>query len=111
VSGISSHVLDTSIGAPATAVQVRLDVSEADGAWRSVATARTDSDGRAQLAAGPLARATYRVTFETGAYFEATRRPIFYPLVEVIFRIDDAGAHYHVPLLLSPFGYCTYRGS
>jgi 5-hydroxyisourate hydrolase len=71
----------------------------------------TDNDGRVKdLAPGPLAAATYRLHFDTTAYFAASSRESFYPEVSVVFRIVD-GSHYHVPLLLSPFGYSTYRGS
>jgi 5-hydroxyisourate hydrolase len=73
----------------------------------------TNADGRVLdfLEPGSLESGTYRLSFETGAYFRSTQRPAFYPQVVVHFQIDDATQHYHVPLLLSPFGYSTYRGS
>lgn len=112
MSGISSHVLDTSRGRPAAGVAVTLEVWE--GGWQLLARAETDPDGRVRslLPEGTsLAAATYRLTFATGAYFEAREQPAFYPEAAVVFAVDDPAQHYHVPLLLSPFGYSTYRGS
>ncbi len=97
---LSTHVLDTSVGRPAAGVPVRLDLH--DAGWRTIATDRTDDDGRV----GGLAAqepGVYRLVFEVGGEF--------YPEVVVTFRITDAADHYHVPLLISPFGYSTYRGS
>ena len=118
---ITSHVLDTALGRPARNVGVRLDRLDAAGAWTTRGRAVTDDDGRAAFLAGEGATAsgatngpaagTYRVTFDTGAYFAASQRPVFYPWVDVVFRIDDGREHFHIPLLLSPFGYSTYRGS
>jgi 5-hydroxyisourate hydrolase len=113
MSGISSHVLDIARGRPATGVAVHLDVEDGDG-WRRLASAETDADGRvgALLAAGTaLEAATYRLTFDTGAWFAAQEIEAFYPRAAVVFRVADPGQHHHVPLLLSPFGYSTYRGS
>ena len=112
-SPITSHVLDTARGAPARGLALRLDVLDPAGDWKAVGSGTTDDDGRvpALMKPGTLEARTYRITFETGAYHEALGRPCFYPRVEVIFSIDDPAAHYHVPLLLSPFGYSTYRGS
>jgi 5-hydroxyisourate hydrolase len=108
---ISSHVLDTALGAPARSLEIRLELLEADGTWRPLASARTNEDGRvAQLAdASALSGRTCRLTFETGTYFHDTGRPAFFPRVDVTFLVSDA--RYHIPLLLSPFGYSTYRGS
>jgi len=113
-SAISTHVLDTAAGRPAAGVPVVLDHltgPDAD-AIELVATAVTDADGRAG-ALGPaiLASGIYRLTFDTGAYFALTGRPTFYPLVAVSFTLDASTGHHHVPLLLSPFAYSTYRGS
>jgi 5-hydroxyisourate hydrolase len=112
MSPITSHVLDTALGRPARGVAVRLDVLDNAGHWRAVSERVTDAAGRvADLLDGPLERRSYRLTFETGAYFEQTAQPTFYPRVEIVFRVDAPGEHYHVPVLLSPFGYSTYRGS
>ena len=111
-SPITTHVLDVSLGKPAAAVEV--DVARLDGdVWTSLATGTTDADGRAGtlLAPGSLRTGTHRLRFGVGAYFERTKRASFYPLVEILFVVGETDAHYHVPLLLSPFGYSTYRGS
>jgi 5-hydroxyisourate hydrolase len=81
--------------------------------WRVLGTGLTDADGRVSglLAAGKLEARTYRLSFETGAYYRAQGRPGFYPRVDIIFEVVETTDHYHVPLLLSPFGYSTYRGS
>jgi 5-hydroxyisourate hydrolase len=107
---ITSHVLDTALGTPAAGIAVRLERVESDGAVRVVAERATNADGRVlDLPEQPVA-STYRLVFETGPYFEQAGRKTFYPRVEVLFRAPG-GEHYHVPLLLSPFGYSTYRGS
>jgi 5-hydroxyisourate hydrolase len=113
MSGITTHVLDTSLGRPANGVPVRLDLRAGDG-WRELGRALTDSDGRARQllpAGGPLALGTYRLTFDTGAYFRSRGSEAFFPEASVVFEVRDPGQHYHVPLLLSPFAYSTYRGS
>jgi 5-hydroxyisourate hydrolase len=113
MSGLSTHVLDTAGGRPAAGVEVVLEV-RASGSWQELARARTDADGRCPqlLASGrPLERATYRLTFETGPYFGAHGLAGFYPEVAVVFEVREPSEHHHVPLLLSPFGYSTYRGS
>ncbi len=105
---ITSHVLDTSTGRPASGIQVRLERS--DGS--PIATATTDGDGRVRewLPDGvPTGR--YRLVFLTGAWFRSEGRETLYPEVVITFEIGDGVAHYHLPLLLSPFGYSTYRGS
>jgi 5-hydroxyisourate hydrolase len=110
---ITSHVLDTALGRPASHLAVRLDRLDAVGSWTPMGAAITDEDGRVNTfpGAAEVFDGTYRVTFDTGAYFEAAKRPVFFPLVDVVFRVDGARAHYHIPLLLSPFGYSTYRGT
>jgi 5-hydroxyisourate hydrolase len=112
VSPVTTHVLDLSSGRPAAGVSVRLEQAVADGAWREVGAARTDDDGRT----GDLARAApgagvHRLTFETGEYFRARGIAAFHPRVSVDFVVVEAAQHHHVPLLVAPFGYSTYRGS
>ena len=116
MSALTSHVLDTALGQPARNLALRLDVQDSDavgGAWRTIAASVTDGDGRVGdvLGGQALATGTYRITFETGAYFRATGRPVFYPRIEVQFVVTVPAEHHHIPLLLSPFGYSTYRGS
>jgi 5-hydroxyisourate hydrolase len=114
MSGITTHVLDTAAGRPAADVAVRLEVHRADRGWITLAERRTDGDGRARdllPPGGRLDAATYRLTFETGAYFAARGQVTFYPHASVVFEVREPDAHHHVPLLLSPFGYSTYRGS
>ena len=109
MSGITTHVLDTSLGKPAEGIRVKLQF---DGAV--VGSGITDGDGRVRdLVAEktPLQEGVYRLTFSVGEYFEATGRDAFYPEIVVNFRIAAGSGHYHLPLLLSPFGYSTYRGS
>ncbi len=102
---LSTPVLDAVLGAPAVGVGVRL---ERDGTV--LADARTDVDGRVREF-GPLTPGTYRLVFDTGGWFADSGRPAFYPEVAVAFTVTDPGQHHHVPLLLSPFAYSTYRGS
>jgi 5-hydroxyisourate hydrolase len=102
---LSTHVLDTSIGRPAAGVPVRLEV-RGDG-WQHVTDGRTDADGRI-AGWGVEAAGVYRLVFGTGDYLGPDA---FYPEAAVAFRVADPAEHYHVPLLLSPFGYSTYRGS
>lgn len=112
MSGITTHVLDTSRGSPASGVPVSLSVETGD-TWRLVRRATTDSDGRATLAGeGEIAAAgRFRIRFEVEGYLTAHAGAAFYPRVDVVFSIADPSCHHHVPLLLSPFGYSTYRGS
>ena|SRR5882672_1292580 len=110
---ISTHVLDIAQGQPAKNVPVRLERQEATG-WRLLASARTDQDGRcAQLLPEneALAPGTYRLGFDTAAYFGARKLEGLYPLVEITFYVRDNEHNFHIPLLLSPNGYTTYRGS
>jgi 5-hydroxyisourate hydrolase len=113
MTSISSHVLDTALGRPAAGLPVRLDVLDDLGSWTTLAEALTDGDGRVRrfVPDGALHAGMYRVSFDTKAYLEGTGQPVFYPRVEVCFVVEGAEQHYHVPLLLSPFGYSTYRGS
>ena len=106
MAGITTHVLDTAKGRPAAGVKIRLDVMR--NRWETIGQGVTDADGRLRTLteAVPLELALYRITFATGEYNKG-----FFPEVSIVFRVDDAGQHYHVPLLLSPYGYSTYRGS
>jgi 5-hydroxyisourate hydrolase len=108
VSHVTTHVLDAALGTPAPGIAVAL--SGPDGS--TIAVGETDADGRV-AALGPdlLPSGTYRLEFDTGAYFAASARATFFPRVTIEFVVSDAGSHYHVPLLLSPFAYSTYRGS
>lgn len=104
MSTLSTHVLDTSRGEPAVGLAVSLARS-VEGGWETIHAATTDDDGRVS-GFGDLEPGTYRLGFETGDHGND-----FYPFVHVVFRVEDGRDHYHVPLLLSPFGYTTYRGS
>ena len=106
MSTISTHVLDTALGRPAAGVRVTL--LNAQGA--SIGSAVTDSDGRARDFAGALLPGSYRLRFDVAPYFRDAERESLYEEVVVSVRVDGTG-HYHVPLLLSPFSYTTYRGS
>jgi 5-hydroxyisourate hydrolase len=111
LSAISTHVLDTARGCPAAGVPVVLERAM-DSGWQPVGRGTTDTDGRARDLLSSAAEAgRYRLTFDTGAYFRAVGEAGFYPEVSVTFVVGDGEEHYHVPLLLSPFGYSTYRGS
>jgi 5-hydroxyisourate hydrolase len=116
MSRISTHVLDVALGRPARGVAVRLDLlpaPSAGGGTQIVSTTTTDEDGRVAdlLDGAALTAGVYRLTFQTGAYFASTGRAAFYPRVQVTFEVAAAEQHHHIPLLLSPFGYSTYRGS
>jgi len=116
VSRITTHVLDIAIGCPAEGVPVALERADPNGsAWELVGRGVTDADGRLSDLAPDgrrLAAGRYRLTFDTGAYFTRTGRQAFFPEVAVAFAIGEGDdVHEHVPLLLSPYGYSTYRGS
>jgi 5-hydroxyisourate hydrolase len=109
---ITTHVLDTARGAPAAGVPVVLERFDED-TWWTLGHGTTDDDGRLRdlvPEGAPLVTGRYRLTFDTAAYFAGRDESGFYPEVAVVFTVAD-GDHYHVPLLLSPFGYSTYRGS
>ena len=111
MSTLSTHVLDAASGQPAAGVRVTLDRRDGGG-WEPLGEAVTDDDGRARdLTPGGLGAGVHRLVFATGAYFAATGQTGFYPEVTVVFEVTDTGRHYHVPLLLSPFAFSTYRGS
>lgn len=113
-AGISTHVLDTSRGTAASGVAVSLERAQDPSGWLSITSTRTDADGRVKtlLPVGTdLVTGTYRLRFDTGAYFAERGTPSFFPHVEIAFTVTDASRHHHVPLLISPFGYSTYRGT
>ncbi len=110
---LSTHVLDTARGRPAAGIPVILSAG-GPGGWTELSRDSTDADGRiaALIPVGaPAPRGTtLRLRFELTAYFESQGTPAFYPYVEIVFALQDGG-HHHIPLLISPFGYSTYRGS
>jgi 5-hydroxyisourate hydrolase len=113
---LSTHVLDAALGRPAAEVRIVVTARTGAGGWEQLAAGVTDPDGRlrATTADGQdlqLTEGVHRIDFDTGAYFTASRQRGFYPQVSITFEVHDPGAHYHVPLLLSPFAYSTYRGS
>jgi 5-hydroxyisourate hydrolase len=111
---ISTHILDLVQGKPASAVSVRLEKQESTGDWRLLTSTRSDHEGRCPqlLPEGEdLSAGVYRLSFETGSYFALQRIAALYPVVEVTFRVREGESHLHIPLLLSPNGYTTYRGS
>jgi 5-hydroxyisourate hydrolase len=111
LSGVTTHVLDTSRGRPAVGVQVVLE-RDVESGWEPLGRGTTDTDGRVcDLLESAPENGRYRLTFDTGAYFRAVGEAGFYPEVSVTFVVETGAEHYHVPLLLSPFGYSTYRGS
>ncbi len=113
MSGLTTHVLDLVRGRPAEGIVVRLSRQSSDG-WAEIAKHETDADGRVRefMGAGAaLERGRYRLEFATGEYFRARGERAFHPEVIVVFEVSEPGLHHHVPLLLSPFGYSTYRGS
>ncbi|MCK6066333.1 MULTISPECIES: hydroxyisourate hydrolase [Microbacterium] len=103
---LTTHVLDSVCGEPAAGIAVTLAA-----AWTPLAHGATDSDGRLALGPDRLEPGEYSLTFRTGDYFAARGTASFHPSVTVTFTVDDSGRHLHVPLLLSPFAYSTYRGS
>lgn len=114
MSGITTHVLDSSAGKPASAVPVKLERETKPGAWELIGQGVTDADGRCRTltdSSAKLNEGNYRITFDTRAYFNAREIEAFYNEVAITFVVRQPEQHYHVPLLLSPFGYTTYRGS
>lgn len=113
MSSITTHVLDTTRGRPASGVTFALEIRGDDGGWRAVSRGATDGDGRAKLLAPEslVPAGVYRVTFDTGAYFRAWNVEGFYPEVSIVFEVRQPSQNHHVPLLLAPFGYSTYRGT
>lgn len=114
MSAITTHVLDTARGRPAQGITIILEVQESPDHWKKLAQGATDADGRITDLLAPKAAlqpGLYRMIFKTGDYFESIKIQGFYPQVTVNFEIRQPNEHYHIPLLLSPFGYSTYRGS
>ena len=109
---ITTHVLDTSIGRPGSSIAVELERIDGD-LWKLVGGGITDADGRLRTLTpeGPVQPGTYRIRFQTAAYFVAQQVTGFFPVVEIQFTVVDGAQHYHVPLLLSPYSFSTYRGS
>ncbi|MCF6193016.1 MAG: hydroxyisourate hydrolase [Kangiellaceae bacterium] len=113
MSQITTHVLDTSRGKPAAGINIEL-FEQTNNQWHSLAKGITNTDGRI---AGLLAEdivldaGIYRMNFSTADYFNANSEQGFYPYVDIVFELEGDGSHYHIPLLLSAFGYSTYRGS
>lgn len=111
-SPITTHVLDIARGRPAAGVKVKLE-GQFNGGYKELANGTTDVDGRITdwLPEGKLELGVYRITFNTQGYQWEHVEKSFYPYVSIVFEVNDNNQHYHVPLLLSPFGYSTYRGS
>jgi 5-hydroxyisourate hydrolase len=114
MSAITTHVLDTSRGRPAAGITVILEFRAGGIDWKRIGQSRTDAEGRAKdllPVSAHVDAGTYRLRFDTGAYFRALGVESFHPEVVIEFVIHDVAQHYHLPLLLSPFSYTTYRGS
>jgi len=114
MKGISTHVLDLVHGKPAGGVPVRLEKQNMSGDWRLLTEARTDRDGRGGqlLPEGEnLSPGVYRLSFDTASYYALQKIDVLYPVVEIVFQARDGESHFHIPLLLSPSGFTTYRGS
>jgi len=113
MSAITTHVLDTYRGQPASGVPILLEVRSDSGEWKEIGKGTTDADGRARMLPPNMrvARGVYRLVFDTAAYFRAWNLEGLYPSVEIVFEVRDPSQVYHLPLLLSLFSYSTYRGS
>ena len=114
INRISTHVLDTALGVPAARVPVRLERREKDGRWLTLGSSNTDADGRcAQMLpeSQAVTEGLYRLVFDTATYYAARDVPGLYPYVEISFQVRKGESQFHIPLLLSPNGYTTYRGS
>lgn len=109
MTGITTHILDTSLGKPATGVGVSLERLD-DDSWLLLAQSSTNADGRCQDLSAEPPSGVYRLTFSTGEYFKQQDRSTIYPEISILFECHD-GAHYHLPLLISDNSYMTYRGS
>lgn len=113
MSQITTHILDTTRGLPAKAVPIIL-YEQKDSSWQKLASGETNSDGRISNLLNKnvvLNAGIYRMHFDTKSYFDANNEQGFYPYVDVVFELDGSNSHYHIPLLLTAFGYSTYRGS
>lgn len=113
MSPITTHVLDTAKGCPAQGLTITLKQQSSDGSYRTLAQGKTNSDGRITdlLQPNSLVVGTYQMHFDTGGYFRDNQNEGFYPEATITFTIKNTTEHYHIPLLLSPYGYTTYRGS
>lgn len=114
MSSVTTHILDISAGCPAAGISVMLERKTHSAGWQVIAEGMTDADGRVSDLISPneaFLPGHYRLTFEIGPYFMLSNVDCFFPQVTISFVVRDAQQHYHVPLLLSPFGYSTYRGS
>jgi 5-hydroxyisourate hydrolase len=109
MSKITTHVLDLGRGLPARGVQVELERKQGD-AWLAVAASATDDDGRVRDLL-PVEAGVYRLRFHTGEYFARGGVTALHPVVEIVFEVRDIALHYHIPLLVTPHAYSTYRGS
>ena len=111
-SPITTHVLDVSLGSPAKDIRCQLNRLNSQSRWDKISEGVTNQDGRIEtLLGGELQIGIYRLDFMTRAYFESRNLASFYPSVSITFEVTATDQHYHVPLLLSPYGYSTYRGS
>jgi 5-hydroxyisourate hydrolase len=113
MSQITTHILDTSLGEPASNVEVQL-YFQSNNDWKEIGKGKTNSDGRVTSLLDSdetLEAGEYKLRFGIAAYYLSKDTDSFYPFVEIVFRVAAGGQHYHVPLLLNPFGYSTYRGS
>ncbi len=114
---VSTHVLDSVTGKPAPGMVVSLESAvllgpDAERSWVSLGSGATNTDGRLKSwADAPIGIGDHRLVFDTGTWFARQRRSCFYPEVIIAFTVDEDGSHYHVPLLLAPYAYSTYRGS
>ena len=112
MSRITTHGLDLAHGRPAAGVEVTLERALPDGSWSERGAGKTDDNGRTgDLSGAAVEAGVHRLVFATGAYFAAHRIAAFHPSITVTFEIVDPTQHHHVPLLIAPFGYSTYRGS
>ena len=113
MSAITTHVLDTSVGKPGAGIRCVLERKSDTSGWLRVACKTTDADGRINdlLSETDFFSGDYRLIYETGTYFLSRNIESFFPQITIGFVVKDPTQHYHVPLLLSPFGYSTYRGS
>lgn len=109
---ISTHVLDLARGVGGRDVPVTLEIREGDGSWRQLASARTDENGRVRSFGDQVTTqaATYKLTFDMSHYGDTDAQP-FFPEIDVVFQVRDPSIHYHVPVVVSPYGYSTYRGN
>src|SRR5665213_230255 len=108
--GLTTHILDTALGRPATGVSLTLAKQDGDS-WSNIGSGTTDADGRCKTLLGevPLEATTYRIRFATAEYFAAQSLASLYPYVDIVFTVANPGQHYHIPLLLTAHGYSTYR--